>query len=119
MHRLAHTEKQRGQASLRKRGCLAAGSAPDPGRRKRSGLPYPVTRAGHGAINLNCRRRLLCARAAREPSTPTGGSAPARHPAGSARSRHGGRCRQSLSFRYPQSVSLCCRWSRVAPPERS
>uniref|UniRef100_A0A8B9MFK9 CS domain-containing protein n=1 Tax=Accipiter nisus TaxID=211598 RepID=A0A8B9MFK9_9AVES len=75
---------------------------PDPGRREPSDLPVPVTRAGHGAINVSfCRRRLLCTRAAAAsfPAAAAGGT-------GSALLASPCRPRPPAARRPPAPVSL-------------
>ncbi|XP_069642345.1 LOW QUALITY PROTEIN: alanyl-tRNA editing protein Aarsd1 [Haliaeetus albicilla] len=80
--RRQHAPTSSAGRALRGSGAAPAGSPPsaadpDPGRREPSGLPVPVTRAGHGAINVSCRRRLLSARAAAA-SYPAAGTGSAR-----------------------------------------
>ncbi|XP_027601482.2 alanyl-tRNA editing protein Aarsd1-like [Pipra filicauda] len=107
--------------------CARLCSAPDPGRQKQSGLPCPVTRAGHGAINVYCRSCLLCPGAVRphgravlprpgavlprrQRARAAAGSAPARHPAGPARSRRCS-CRHLCRVR-PRAVAMVFRCQR-------
>lgn len=112
--RRQHASRSSAGRALRGSGADPAGSPPsaadpDPGRREPSCLPVPVTRAGHGAINVSCcRRRLMSTRAA-------AASYPAAAGTGSARLASPCRPRPPAARRPPAPVSLPGRRRRHQP----